>query len=61
MLCLCMSLASDSSNGGFVPSCVYMSPSLSSRLLSIEQTVVPFGLCSVVCVYCVGCCARSYW
>ena len=51
LLCLCMSLVSDSSNGGFVPSCLYiMSWSLSSRFLSIEQTVVPSGLCSVVCV-----------
>ena len=59
--CLCTSLASDSSNGGFAPSCLYMSWSLSSHKLSIEQTVVPSGLCSVVCVCCVGCCASSYW
>jgi len=49
-----MSLASDSSNCGFVPSRLYMSWSVSSRLFSIEQTVVPSGLCSVVCV-CVLC------
>ena len=59
LLCLCMSLASYSSNGGLVPSCLYMSWSLSSRLLSIEQTVVPSGRRSVVCAYCVGCCASS--
>ena len=53
LLWLCMSLASDSSNGMFVPSCLYMSWNLSSRLLSIEQTVVPSSLCIVVCVCCV--------
>jgi hypothetical protein len=56
-----MSLASDSSNGGFVPSCLYMSWSLSSRLFSIVHIVVPSGLCRVVFVGCVGCCASSYW
>ena len=45
-----MSLVSDSSNGGFAPSCLYMSRSLSSRLFSIEHMIVPTGLCSVVCV-----------
>ena len=60
MLCLCMSLARDSANGGFVLSCLYISWSLSSRLLSIEQIVVPYGLCSVVCVYSVGYCDNSY-
>ena len=45
-----MRLAGDSLNGGFVPSCLYMSWSLSSRLFSIGQTIVPSGLCSVVCV-----------
>jgi hypothetical protein len=56
-----MSLASDSSNGGIVSSCLYMSWSLSNRLLSIEHTIVSSGLCSVVCVCCVRFCARSYW
>jgi len=45
-----MSFASDSSNGGFAPACLYMSWSLSSRLFSIVQTVVPSGLCRVVYV-----------
>ena len=45
-----MSLASDSSNCGFVPSCLYMSWSLSSRVFSIEHMVVTSGLCNVVCV-----------
>ncbi len=61
LLRLYMSLAIYSSNGGLVPSCLYMSWSLSSRQLSIEQTVVPSGRRSVVCAYCVGCCASSYW
>ncbi len=60
MLCLCMSLARDSSTGGFVLSCLYISWSLSSRLLSIVYIVVPPGLCSVVCVCSVGCCDYSY-
>ena len=60
MLCLCMSLARDSANGGFVLSCLYMSWSLSSLLFSIVHLVVPSGLCSVVCVFCVGCCVSSY-
>ncbi len=50
MLCLCMSLARDSANDGFVLSCLYISLSLSSRLLSIVHIVVLSGLCSVVCV-----------
>jgi hypothetical protein len=50
VLCLCMSLARDSANGGLVLSCLYISWSLSSRLLSIVHIVVPSGLCSVVCV-----------
>jgi len=44
-----------------VPSCLYMSWSLSSRLFSIVQTVVPSSLCIVVCACCLGCCASSYW
>ena len=60
MLCLCMSLAKDSANGGFVLSCLYISWSLSSLLLSIVQIVVPSGLWSVVCVRSVGCCDNSY-
>ena len=44
-----MSLASDSSNDGFVASCLFMSWSLSSRLFYIKQTVVPSGLRSGVC------------
>ena len=61
MLCLCMSLARDSANGGLTLSCLYISWSLSSRLLYIVHIVVPFGLCSVVCVcFCVGCCVSSY-
>jgi hypothetical protein len=56
-----MSLARESSNGGFVPSCLYMSWSLSSRLFSIAQTVVMSGLCRVVWVCCVGYCVSSYW
>ena len=50
VLCLRMSLARDSVNGGFVLSCLYISWSLSSRLLCIVHIVVPTGLCSVVCV-----------
>ena len=50
MLCLWMSLARDSVNGGFVLSCSYMSWSLSSLLLSIVYMVVPSILCNVVCV-----------
>ena len=50
MMCLCMSLARDSANGGFVLSRLYILWSLSSRLLSIVHIVVPSGLCSVVCV-----------
>jgi len=46
-----MSLARDSSNGGFVLSCLYMSWILSSLLFSIEHMVVPSGLCNIVCVY----------
>jgi hypothetical protein len=60
VLCLCMSLARDSANGGFVLSCLYISWSLSSRLFSIVHIVVPSGLCSVVCVCSVGCCDSSY-
>ena len=62
MLCLCMSLARDSANGGFVLSCLYISWSLCSRLLSIVHIFVPYGLCSVVCVcVCnVGCCENLY-
>ena len=55
-----MGLVSDSSNGGFVPSCLYISWSLSCRLFSIKHMVVPSGLCNIVCVCCVGCCASSY-
>jgi len=55
-----MSLASDSANGGFALSCLYMSWSLSSSLFSIVHMVVPSGLCSVVCVFSVVCCASSY-
>ena len=50
MLYLCMSLARDSANGGFVLSCLHISWSLSSRLLSIVHIGVPSGLCIVVCV-----------
>ena len=50
VLCLCMSLARDSANGGFVLSCLYMSWSLSSLLFSIVHMDVPSGLCNVVCV-----------
>ena len=60
MLCLSMSSARDSANGGFVLSCLYMSWSLSGLLFSIMHMVVPSGLCSVVSVFCVGCCASSY-
>ena len=60
MLCLCISLARDSANGGFVPSCLYMSWSLSSLLFSIVHIAVPSGLCSVLCVSNVGCCDNSY-
>ena len=60
MLCLCMSLARDSASGGFVLSCLYISWSLSSRLLSIVHIVVPSGLCCVVCVCSVRCCDSSY-
>ncbi len=60
MLCLCMSLARDSANGGSVLSCLHISWSLSSRLFSIVHIVVPSGLCSVVWVCCVGCCDNSY-
>ena len=35
-------------------SCCYMSWSVSSLLFSIVHMVVPSGLCSVVCVFCVG-------
>ena len=45
-----MSLTSDPSNGGFLPLCLYISWSLSSRLFSIEHMVVPSGLCNVVCM-----------
>ena len=54
VLCLCMSLARDSANGGCVLSCLYMSWSLSSLMFSIVHMVVPSGLCSVVCVCFVG-------
>ncbi len=54
MLCLCTSLARDSANGGFVLSCLYISWSLSSCLLSIVHIIVPSGLWSVVCVCNVG-------
>ena len=50
MLYLWMSLARDSANGGFVLSCLYMSWSLSSFVFPIVHIVVPFGLCTVVCV-----------
>ena len=60
VLCLCMSLAKDSANGGFVLSCLYMSWSLSSLLFPIVHMVVPSGLCSVVRVFSVGCCVSSY-
>jgi hypothetical protein len=60
VLCLCMSLERDTANAGFVLSCVYMSWSLSSLLFSIVHRVVPFGLCHVVCVCCVGCCVSSF-
>jgi len=60
VLCRCRSLARESANGGFVLSCLYMSWSLSSLLFSIANMVVPSGLCSVVCVFCVGCCISSY-
>ena len=55
-----MSLAKDSANGGFFLSCLYMSCSLSSHLFSIMHMFVPYGLCSVVCVFSVGCCVSSY-
>jgi hypothetical protein len=55
-----MSLARDSANSGFDLSCLYMSWSLSRLLFSIEHMVVPSGLCSVVGVFCVGCCISSY-
>ena len=55
-----MSLAKGSANGGFVPSFMYNSWSLSSRLFSIVQMVVSSGLCSVVCVCSVGCWDSSY-
>jgi len=55
-----MSLARDSVNGGFVLSCLYMSWSLSNLLFSVVHMVVPYGLCNVVCVCCVGCCVSSY-
>ena len=54
VLCRCISLARDSANGGFVLLCLYMSWSLSSLLFSILHKVMPSGLCSVVCVFCVG-------
>ena len=60
MLCRCMRLAMDSANGGFVLSCLYMSWSLSSLLFSIVHMIAPSGLCSVVCVFSVGCCVSSY-
>ena len=57
-----MSFASDSSNGGFVPSCLYMSCSLSSCIFLIAQTVVPSGLCRDVCVcVCVCVCVYVVW
>ena len=49
-----MSLARDSANGGFDLSCLHMSWSLSSLLFSTVHMVVLSGLCSVVCVLCVG-------
>ena len=55
-----MSLARDSANRGFDLSCLYMSWSLSSLLFSIVPMAVPSGLCSVVCVFCVGCFVSSY-
>ena len=60
MLCLCMSLARESANSGFVLSCLYMSWSLSTLLFSIVHMVVPFGLCSIICVVCGGCLVSSY-
>jgi hypothetical protein len=57
--CLWMSFARDSSNDGFVVKLLYMSCSLSDLLFSVVQTVVPFGLCSVVCVGFVECCVSS--
>ncbi len=56
-----MSFANDSANVGLVPSCSYMSWSLSSLMFNIVQTVGPSGLCRVACVCFVGCCASSYW
>ena len=55
-----MSLARDSANGGFVLSCLYVSWSLYSLLFSIVHMVVTSGLCSVLCVFSVGCCVTSY-
>jgi hypothetical protein len=60
VLCRCMSLARDSANGGSALSCLYMSWRLSSFLFSIMHMVVPFGLCSVVCMFSVRCCVSSY-
>jgi hypothetical protein len=60
VLCRCMSLARDSGNGRFVFSCLHMSWILSSLLFSIVHMVMPSGLCSVVCVFSVGCCVSSY-
>ena len=60
VLCLCMSLARESANSGFVLSCLYMSWSLSTLLFSIVHMVVPSGLCSIICVFCVGCLVSSY-
>ena len=45
-----MRLTRDSSNVGFMLSCLHMSWSLSSLLFSIVHMVVPYGLCNVVCV-----------
>ena len=51
MLCLCMSLARDSANGGFVLSCLYMSWSLSSLLFSTGVMVVLLVVYVVSCVF----------
>ena len=52
VLCLWVSSARGSANGGFAFPCLYMSWSLSSILFSIVHMVVPSGLCNVVCVLC---------
>ena len=59
LLLLCISLARDSSNSGLVSVLLYMPWCLSSLLFSIVHTLVPFGLCRIVCVCFVGCCMSS--